>query len=189
MRKPVQPILIGALMLMGPGLLSALAAEHRTFDEITPEALALRQAEARQFLEAQRQWAVDVGLSVQEVGAILRAKGEMHQLQERLLAEAGSLSTVLQTREASDQQAAEAVKRYTDLRNWTLSEMQKIQDDLVARLGAADKPRVLGALIVMGAIDNGTRLLCGVHNGVVGGTPANVIDPESRRRIKLVPDP
>ncbi|MFQ6097860.1 MAG: hypothetical protein ACE5O2_09040 [Armatimonadota bacterium] len=187
MRMCIYPVLIGVVALVVAGLAPAVAAEHRSFEEITPEASALKQAEARQKFDAYRQWAADVGLTPRDVFTIMRAKGEMHRLQERLLAEAAALSVVLQTREADDEQVAEAVKRYVDLKNWTVGEMKKIQDDLIARLDAENNPRAMGALLIMGAVDNGTRLLCAIHNGVAGGTPTNVISPESEKRVKVLP--
>ena len=183
-----------ALTTLIVGLLVAaipVAAEEglKDCDEGTPaQEQELARAELQQVFEARREFADSVGLTPDESFNIMRAKRARHQLIERMRREAEALLVALDTDEADEQFSQEKVEAYLKLRDETLASLKQWEDWLIESLDARNRPKVLGALMVMSAIDNGIRSNCAVHSPVSGSASSTsakrpaLLDRQPRRQ-------
>jgi len=132
---------------------------------------ALLKAEHAQMIEGWRALGEDLGFRSLDMLTIVRSWHEKRRLQDALRQEAGVLSTTLDSVVSAPERATEAAQHYLQVRRETLAKMEAIDRDLIVRVGADKEPRKLTGLMILGIVDNGVRLLCPVHNGVIGGAP------------------
>jgi len=164
-----------ALLWMAPAV-----SQPADQDEAARQQLALLKAEHVQLIEGWRALGEDLGFKPLDMLALVRAWDEKRQLQEALRQEAGVLSTALDSVVSAPERATEAAQHYLQVRQETLAKMEAIDQELIARVGADKDPRKLTGLMILGVIDNGVRLLCPIHNGVIGGAP---IGAEAAARV------
>jgi hypothetical protein len=130
----------------------------------------------------------------------MRAKHARHQWIERMRREAEALLVALETEEADAAFTQEKVDAYLRLREETLAALQAWDKWLIDSLDARNRPKVLGALMVMSAIDNGIRPNCAIHSPVSGSAsstsvklphmrpPAHrMLRPQAARRPSALP--
>lgn len=130
---------------------------------------AANKAQLLQVLEAKRQFAENVGLKPFETRMILHAKLRRGQIQKKLRDEATVLASALETKEADEAWVKEKVDAYLAHKQEAVTEMQQLDEWLIRSLRAEQRPKVMGALIIMDAVDNGLRPLCGIQHVASGG--------------------
>jgi predicted transcriptional regulator len=158
--------------------LTALAEEEPLTDTCdSPAAMQARtQAEWEQAVKARQDFAAQVGMTESDLRAMMRAKMQRGRLVESLRRQAEELAIALQTPEADGELIQSKVEAYVKLRDETSRQLQEIDRQLLEQTDAKNRPKVLGALLVAGAVDNGIVSLCPTQSALAGGV-GNALRP------------
>ena len=165
MTAAVTMLLVGYLPVVGQ------ETAPTSDDQVALQALNLEQAEHLQQIQGWIAFGRDLGLTPRDLFAVGKTRNDKKALQEALRQEAAALSAALESSISAPEAARTAATRYIEARKRTLAEMDKLDDALIKQVGADSDPQKLAGLMIMGVVDNGVRLLCGIRNGVIGGAP------------------
>lgn len=131
-------------------------------------AVVVREDTRRERIETMQEW----GFSLQELQLIRAYKARMHRLKEQLDDALQTLAVVMYSRYEDPQQRLEAAQKALQRCQELQREDERLQQELIERVGAADDPVKMAGLILLGAVGGGRRTLCEVHVGVAGGAQA-----------------
>jgi len=130
---------------------------------------ALRQGPLKARLEFGR----EMGLTDRDMLAVFRAKREMQRLQEGLRRDLEALAVMLMG-PATEEDKRAATEAYLRTREETATAQQALEQKLVTSLGAEQDSLKMGALLILGVLDSGRRVLCAVHSEVSGGAAGSL---------------
>ncbi len=176
-------------LLLGFGVPTVLAQGEVLTDQCDdPAAMQERaRAEWQQAIKARLDFFKQAGLTEQDLRAMLRAKRQRHRLVEDLKRQAEELAIALETPEADGELIQSKVEAYVKARDETREQLKQIEQEVLEATNAKDRPKVLGTMLIMGAIDNGIISLCGIHSPVAGGVGNAVKPPHVGRAGALAP--
>jgi len=137
----------------------------------TPQDQTRMAAALKDMLAARLEFLEQAGFSLPEIAAVERAKGERVRLQTGLRQAASELAAAVQTPEADEAFVQQALDAYTAAKDATDIRMAELEAALIKQTGAEGDPKKMAALMLMGAVDNGLRVVCAVKSGTIGGAP------------------
>lgn len=129
---------------------------------------------AHQTLKTRVEFAEKCGLTPQQLGQVMRAKGRLGFLQHQLAQQTEALAVTLGSMAVTDEDKQAAVERYLASREQALAQYEAVQQEIIKAVGADSNPLAMGALIVLGAVDSGRRITCAVRSPVAGGAGTDV---------------
>ena len=163
-------VLLAVVALVAVALTGVAVAEGAGGDqEVYDIQKSARGAARKEKLE----FAQEMGLTQEHMRTIFRTKGALHRMQEELRRDLEAMAVMLQGPGAEEDKLA-AVEAYLSRREEILAKQAEMELKLLETIGAHDDPMKVAALMVMGVLDSGRRVLCSVHSGVAGGAPPDL---------------
>ncbi len=153
--------------------------------EEQPDDLARTLAE--EALKARRERAERWHLTQRDLWLIGRSRAHMHAIRRRVDDLLQELAVVMYDPQATDEERQQKAERIAaEIRRLQEADRQ-LQLQLIQQTGADKDPVKYAALMLMGAIDSGRRVMCQVKVGVAGGAnelPHIPIPGHMRRQLR-----
>ncbi len=151
-------------------------------------AAVLREDTRRERIQTLQEW----GFTLQELQLIRAYKMRMHRLKEQLDEALQNLAVIMYSRYEDPKQRLEVARAALEKCQQIQREDERLQQELIDRVGARDDPVKMAGLILLGAVSGGRRTMCEVHVGVAGGAQATggaLPGPQLRHTLGGPPKP
>ncbi|MBC7289432.1 MAG: hypothetical protein H5T86_15595 [Armatimonadetes bacterium] len=122
----------------------------------------------REQIQTYRDW----GFSPQDLRLIFTYKARMHQLRQQLDDALQKLAVVMYTRYEDPELRLKAAREAMAECRRVQQEDERLQQELIQKLGAENDPVKMAGLVLLGVASGGRRTLCQVKVGVAGGAQA-----------------
>ena len=145
-------------------------------------ATVVREDTRRERIETLQEW----GFTLQDLQLIRAYKMRMHRLKEQLDDALQNLAVIMYSRYEDPKQREEVARAALEKCQAIQREDERLQQELIERIGAKDDPVKMAGLILLGAVYGGRRTMCEVHVGVAGGaqaTGASLGGPQLRQTL------